>query len=112
MPKRKSEYQPMARRRSRPRRPRQDKTNPRRPCPVYRPRDFAPSNGGAIPVHINDIQLRQLAGAISAGIVRGAIPSSSTEPDLTSDKNSCSGILGFPLSGSAIIDYQAGQVVS
>lgn len=119
MPKRKSEHQPMARRRSRRQTP--DVPDETRQTPDAHVQSTggetagtqsAPSDGGKIPVHISDTQLRQLAEAISAGLDRGATPSSSTEPDLTFDENAGNGILDFPLSGSAEIGYHAGQVVS
>lgn len=119
MPKRKAQHQPMARLRSRRQTP--DVPDEIRQTPDAHVQSTggetartqsAPSNGGKIPEHISGTQLRQLAEPISAGIDRGATPSSSTEPDLTFDENAGNGILNFPLSGSAEIGYHAGQVDS
>eukprot|EP00105_Crassostrea_gigas_P005069 XP_011418528.1 PREDICTED: uncharacterized protein LOC105321772 [Crassostrea gigas] len=97
MPKRKAQHQPMARRRSRRQTP--DIPEEMRQTPDAHVKstggetagtESAPSDGGKIPMHISDYQLRQLAEAISAGIDRGATPSSSTEPDLTFDENAVS----------------------
>nr|XP_034339190.1 uncharacterized protein LOC105321772 [Crassostrea gigas] len=97
MPKRKAQHQPMARRRSRRQTP--DVPEEMRQIPDAHVQSTggetagtqsAPSDGGKIPVHISDYQLRQLAEAISAGIDRGATPSSSTEPDLNFDENAVS----------------------